>query len=81
MWIHLLPASHTPTETVNVIASDTGCKIADALSSVPRIRPELFDSLFNSNLQVRGTRRFLYFLQSIETIVWTCLTDKLPVFV
>ena len=29
-----------------------GCRIADALSSVPRIRPELFDQIFNSNLQV-----------------------------
>jgi len=29
-----------------------GCRIADALSAVPRIRPELFDQIFNSNLQV-----------------------------
>ena len=31
--------------------SAIGCKIADALSSVPRIRPEVFDSIFDGNVQ------------------------------
>ncbi len=31
--------------------SAVGCMIADTLSSVPRIRPELFDSIFSGNLQ------------------------------
>lgn len=31
--------------------SAVGCRIADALSTVPRVRPELFDSTFNGSLQ------------------------------
>ena len=30
---------------------DTGRQIADTLASVPRIRPEVFDKVFNDNLQ------------------------------
>ncbi|KAM3571389.1 hypothetical protein VYU27_006584 [Nannochloropsis oceanica] len=31
--------------------STVGCEIADTLSAVPRVRPELFDSIFSGNLQ------------------------------
>jgi translation initiation factor 3 subunit F len=31
--------------------SAIGCELADTLSAVPRVRPELFDSIFNGNLQ------------------------------
>ena len=30
---------------------ETGRRIADTLASVPRIRPEVFDKIFNDNLQ------------------------------
>merc|ERR1712224_511997 len=38
-------------EGKNIPDAEVGRKVADALATVPRIRPEVFDKLFNDSLQ------------------------------